>query len=244
MGGKNSLNLDMPILSQRLLLSIAEELKLPLMQIGRLAENDQLNQKTKINSTKLIQSTADSALKLIDNYILGVRLSLDPDSFDIEAVSVSSVLYDAAQQLDSLAKSYGVDLELSIGGKYGPVAANKRGLEAALVSIGATLIEALPALNSSQLKLQLALHRSRYGVVAGIYTDTPQLSANALSQGRKLHASSRQPFVSLTHSSGAGIFIADAILKAMNLNLMASRHHRLYGIGTVLKPNHQLQLVS
>jgi hypothetical protein len=46
-----------------------------------------------------------------------------------------------------------------------------------------------------------------------------------------------------SYTSGAGIFVADTILEAMNLNLRASRHHHWYGLGTELQPNHQLQLV-
>jgi hypothetical protein len=49
--------------------------------------------------------------------------------------------------------------------------------------------------------------------------------------------------MNLTHTSGAGIFVADTILRSMRLNLTASRHRQLYGLGTVLQSNHQLQLV-
>lgn len=229
-----------PILSQQLLLSVAEELKLPLLQIARQAEHGQL---TDTADLKAIQATADTALKLLDNYALGVRLALELEPLTLESVSVSSVLYDAGQQLDALAKNYGVDLELNIAGKFGPVLAHRQGLQAALVSLGAALIEALPAMEQPQLKLQLATHRSRYGIVAGVYTDTKQLSNEALHKGRALQRHSRQPLLNLSHTSGAGVFVADSILNAMNLRLTASRHHRLYGLGAVLQPNHQLQLV-
>ena len=231
-----------PILSQQLLLGVAEELKLPLLQIARQAEQARLSG---VTDPKTIQTTADTALRLLDNYILGVRLSLEPQQLDIESTSVASVLYDAGQQLDALAKNYGVGLELNIAGKFGPVMAHRQGLQAALVSLGAALIEALPAQGSPnpQLKLQLATHRSRYGIVAGIYTDTKQLTNDALQQGRQLQRVSRQPLLNLTHTSGAGIFVADAILHAMQLHLTASRHHHLYGLGAVLQPNHQMQLV-
>jgi len=176
-----------------------------------------------------------------------VRLAMEPEQLTAESVSVSSVLYDAGQQLDALAKSYGVTLELNVAGKFGPVLAHRQGLRAALVSLGAALIEALPAQTGqapgSQLKLQLATHRCRYGIVAGLYTENEQPGNEALKHGRALQGRSRQPLANLTHSSGAGIFVADTILKAMRLNLRASRHHRLYGLGTVLQPNHQLQLV-
>lgn len=230
-----------PILSQQLLLSVAEELKLPLLQIARQAEQGRLTGQADLAQ---IQSTADMALRLLDNYALGVRLALQPDEeLAIESVSVASVLYDTGQQLDALAKSYGVDLELSIAGRYGPVLAHRQGLQAALVSLGAALIEALPAQETTQLKLRLATHRSRYGIVAGLYADTRQLSREALKHGRELQRRSRQPFTNLTHTSGAGIFVADTILHAMRLSLKPSRHHNLYGLGTVLQPNNQLHLV-
>jgi hypothetical protein len=228
---------DAVILSQQLLLNVAEELKLPLLQIARQAE---LGQQA---DPAIIQATAGTALNLLDNYILGVRLALQPEHLDLESVSVSSVLYDTSQKLDDIAKSYGVELELGIAGKFGPVRAHRAGLQAALVSLGAALIEALPAQETPQLKLYLATHRSRYGIVAGVYAETKQLTAEALKRGRRLQRYSRQPLISLTHTSGAGVFVADTILKAMDLHLTPSRHHRLYGIGTVLQPNNQLALV-
>jgi hypothetical protein len=235
------LDSNSPLLSQGLLLSVAEELKMPLVQIARLSENENLSNPNYSNA--IIQSTAETALRLLDNYILGVRLNLDPHSFEPETITVSSVLYDSCQELDSFAKTHGVFLELNVAGKFEPVIANRRGLQSALVSIGASLIEALPANGSSQLRLQFASHRSRYGIVAGVYADTKQLSNQALNIGRKLHVNSRQPMVNVTHNSGAGVFVADSILRAMNLSLTASRHHRLYGLGTVLQSNSQLQLV-
>lgn len=230
----------LPVLSQELLLSVAEELKLPLLQIARQAEQASLG--GQVDPVR-IQTIADSALKLVDNYVLGVRLALEPAELSGEAVSVSSVLYDVGQQLDALAKSYGVTLELNIGGRYGPVLAHRKGLQAALTSLGAALIEALPTQENPQLKLHLATHRSRYGIVAGLYADTKQLSNEALQRGRQLQRSSRQPLTSLTHTSGAGVFVADTILRAMRLKLSTSRHHRLYGLGTVMQPNHQTQLI-
>lgn len=229
-----------PILSQELLLSVTEQLKLPLLQIARLAEAGQLYGASSLAS---IEASAAGALRLLDSYALGVRLSLDPQQLEIEPVSISSVLYDAGQQLAATAKAYGVDLELSISGKFGPVMAHRQGLQAALTSLGMALIEALPALETKQLKLRLATHRCRYGIVAGLYTDAEQVTAEALRQGRRLHGQARQPLSTISHGSGAGVFVADAILHAMNLELTASRHQRLYGLGAVLQPNHQLQLV-
>ncbi len=228
------------ILSQQLLLSVTEELKLPLLQITRQAELGQMGKEADL---ALIRSSAGTALQLLDNYALGVRLAQKPEDLAVESVSVSSVLYDTGQQLDAMAKSYGVGLELNIAGRFEPVRAHRQGLQAALTSLGAALIEALPAQESTQLKLHLATHRSRYGIVAGLYADTRQLSREALARGRELQYRSRQPFTGLTHTSGAGVFVADTILHSMHLRLRPSRHHRLYGLGTVLQPTNQLQMV-
>jgi hypothetical protein len=232
---------DTSVVSQQLLLGLAEQLKLPLLQIARRAELSSLGQDVDIAA---IQSTADAALRLIDSYVLGVRLAEDgQESLALEPVSVSSVLYDTAQQLSSVAKFYGVQLELSIDGKYAPVLANRQGLQAALTSLGMSLIEALPALDGSRLTLQLAAHRCRYGIVAGIYSDTEMLTAKNLRQGTDLLGKSRQPLVGLTHSSGAGVFVADAILQAMQLRLQSTKHKKLHGLGTIMAANNQLQLV-
>jgi hypothetical protein len=229
-----------PILTQQLLLNVAEQIKLPLLQIARQAEAGLLTGSADLAA---IETTADTALRLLDNYVLGIRLSLEDSMLETEPVSISSVLYDTGQTLDALAKNYGVDLELSIAGRYGTVMANRQGLQSALVSLGAALIEALPALESRQLTLQLATHRCRYGIVAGLYSDTEQLTTEALRQGRRLYGRARQPLAGLTYTAGAGVFVADALLKAMKLNLQVSRHHGRYGLGAVLQPNHQMQLV-
>ncbi|NDC22360.1 hypothetical protein EBZ57_03250 [bacterium] len=243
MRGKVKVSADKPTnhtSSARLLLNVAEELKVPFLQIARKAEIGQITAKPELST---IQVAAETALNLLENYTLGVRMSLEGYETNLEPVSVPAVLYDTSTRLRALAKSYGVSLELSIAGRYGPVMANKAGLEAALVSLGAALIEALPAQGAGQLKLHLASHRSPAGVVAGLYGQNKQISSEVLKNGRKLQNSSRQPLTNISHTSGAGIFVADALLDAMDLNLHSSRHQGLYGLGIVLKPSRQLELV-
>jgi hypothetical protein len=230
------------VLSQHLLLALAEQLKLPLMQIARQAELDSLQPSD--STIPNIRITADSALKLIDSYVLGVQLATQESGlFEAEPVSISSVLYDAAAELAPLAKAYDVQLDLKVDGRFGPVTAHRRGLQAALVSLGFALIEALPALETSQLRLQLSAHRCRYGIVAGLYSDAQQLTTDVLRQGRNLYGRARQPMTSLTSGSAAGIFVADAILQGMESQLTVTKHSKLYGLGAILQPNPQMRLV-
>lgn len=228
--------------SEQLFLSLAEQMKLPLMQILKQAElgslldnsNEQLAQ---------VGVNAEVALKLIDGYLLSMRLAAEEAyAIEQESVSLSSVLYDAAHQLHPIAKLYGVDLELSLGGRYGPVTAHREGLQSALVSLGYALIEALPASDAPQMRLELAAHRCRYGIVAGLYADVDSLTTEALRQGKNLFGDTRQPLPGLSHCGGAGVFVADAILNAIGAKLKVSHHNRRSGLGTVLQSNPQLQL--
>jgi hypothetical protein len=232
-----------PVLTQQLLLSITEQLKVPLMNIARRAELAHLQPEQA--DFGAIQVTADAALQLLDSYMLGLQLAGRDaaEQFEIEPVSVSSVLYDVGHQLQPIAKAYDVQLDLHVNGKYGPVMAHRRGLQAALVSLGYALVEALPAMEAPQLKLQLSAHRCRYGIVAGLYCEAEQIAAQTLRQGRQLYGRARQPLADISHTSGAGVFVADAILHAMQTQLTASRHHKLHGLGAILQPNPQMQLV-
>lgn len=217
-------------------------MKLPLLQITRQAEIGSMGLAGNYHQ---IQTLAQNALDLIDSYSLSVQLyrqygyELAP-----EAISVASVLYDADQQLKSLAEAYNVQLELKIDGKYGPVLAHKRGLQSAIVGLASAIIEALPAHSETERpSLQLAAHRCRYGIVAGVYANIPGLSSDALKRGRRLYGTSRQPIVDLSHTSGAGIFVADAIFRSMRLKLHVSKYKHLYGLGVILKPSLQLSLI-
>jgi hypothetical protein len=229
--------------SEQLFLTLAEQMKLPLMQILKQAEFGELIGSSS-DQLRSVRTNADVALKLIDGYLLSLRLAAE-EAYAVpqETVSISSVLYDAAHELHPIAKLYGVDLELKLDGKFGPVTANREGLESALVSLGYALIEALPASDAPQMRLELAAHRCRYGIVAGLYADVDRLTAEALRQGRRLFGESRQPLPALSHCGGAGVFVADAILNAIGARLKVSHHHKRSGLGAVLQANPQLQLV-
>lgn len=228
-------------MSQPLLLALAEQLKLPLLQIARQAELAGLSGQPDVPA---MQATAESALKLIDSYVLGARLAQEGQTaLALEPVSVSSVLYDVAADLSSAAQFYGVQLDLRVAGRYGPVLTNRQALQSALTSLGMALIEALPALDAKQLTLDLAAHKCRYGIVAGIYCDSVKMRNVPLQQGRSLLGATRQPLHDISGQSAAGIFVADQLLSAMQLRLQASKFQNLHGLGAILPLSPQLSLV-
>jgi hypothetical protein len=132
---------------------------------------------------------------------------------------------------------------LTLFRSYAPVTAHREGLQSALVSLGYALIEALPASDAPQMRLELAAHRCRYGIVAGLYADVDRLTTEALRQGMNLVGDTRQPLPALSHCGGAGVFVADAILNAIGAKLKVSHHKRRSGLGAVLQSNPQMQLV-
>jgi hypothetical protein len=242
-----------------LFLALAEGLKQPLLQIARQAELQAM--RPSLGSGKLvkrqssddvlralgsIQATADMSLHMLDSYLLSLRLASSPAlELEREPISLSAVLHDTAQELRDIAASYGVTLHLHVDGRYEPVLAHRQALQAALTALGYALIEALPASGASagHQRLQLATHRTRHGLVAGLYGELDGLTPQAFERSKELQGTVRQPLVGSLQGSGAGVFVADAILAAMASRLRVGRFHRLPGFAVTLPATEQLQLI-
>lgn len=224
----------------RLLASVAEQLKLPLLHIRHFAELAESGQD--LTKLSLIRSRATLAMTLVENYVLSLELSNSQLQLALEPVSLSSILYDVAQKLDEGARQYGVPLELQIVGRYEPVMAHREGLMAALVSLGLACIEAHPA-NGLNSPLRLSVHRSARGITTGVFGLTQDLAASHLQTGRMLDGRAKQPMPQFTASSTAGVFVADTLLRVMHAELRVARHQLERGLGVTLQPSRQLQFV-
>lgn len=233
-----SLNYDM-VTSERLLRALAEQLKLPLLQIAREAELAGANKD--ISALGSIGYTADMALRLIDSYLLSVQLQTLP-SLELEPVSVSAVLQDTAHELAKLAAQYNCDLEVDLSGKYQPVMAHRQSLEAAYATLGHAFIESHPEA-SLRHKVILGAHKSQRGLVAGIFGSQDGINSDMLRRGRALFGTARQTLPGMSPAAGAGVFVADSLLTSMEAPLHVSRHNRLAGLAATLVPSRQLQLV-
>lgn len=224
---------------ERLLRALAEQLKLPLLQIAREAELAHAAQDSSALGT--ISYTADMALRLVDSYLLSVQLQALP-SLELEPVSVSAVLQDTAHRLNQLAKQYDCDLEVHLSGKYEPVMAHRQSLESAFATLGYAFIEAAPH-EDVKHRVVLGAHRSTHGLVAGIFGSQEGLNTDMLRRGKALFGSARQSMPGLSPAAGAGIFVADSLLKSMETQLHLSRHNKLSGLAATLIPSQQLSLV-
>ena len=238
----------------QLFLAMAEGLKQPLLHIARSAELHSLatsDTEPAAESLKriqagleAIQSSADMSLQMLDSYLLSLRMATDErPNLAVEPVSVSAVLHDTARELRHIAASYGVTLQLHVAGRYEPVLAHREALQSALTALGYALIEALPASGAERPHLQLATHRTRQGIVAGLYGELDGLTPRVFERSKELSGTVRQPLVGTLPGSGAGVFIADAILAAMASRLRVGRYHKLPGFAVTLPASEQLQLV-
>lgn len=224
-----------------LLRSVAEQLKLPLTTIARQAELAELTGDFSAVDVATLQTQAVAALALVDSYLLGLQLAEGQAELTLEPVSVSSLLVDVAHELDKFAKQYGANLRLHIAGKYEPVMAHQVGLRSALLTTGYALIESYP--KATRSPLTLAVHRTPRGIVTGVYGDYDRFGTDAWRKALELLGRATQPMPSLTSGNGAGLFIAEAILRAMATRLRVGKYLRQYGLATTLQPSQQLQFV-
>jgi hypothetical protein len=219
--------------SERLLPVLAEELRLPLLQIVRQSEAPD----DAAQALQTIGLSAAQALWFVDTYLLSQQLQ--QASLSLEPVAISAVLDEAAHSLSGLAKQYNCHLELQLSGRYGPVMAHRQGLQAALVGLGNSLIGA----TAGPSRLVLAGHKSRGGLVAGVFSNTSQLTAADLRRGHNLYGHASQPLPQFSSQASAGIFMASELLSSMHSQLRIAHHNKLSGLAATLLPSHQLALV-
>lgn len=227
-----------------LLLSVAEHLKVPLTTIARQAELGQLTGRVELTDAAAIRTQATAALTLVDSYLLGLDLMSKQASLQLEPVSVASTIMEAAHDLERFAKHYQVQLEVEVGGRFGPVMGHPQGLRAALLSLGFALVEAQAAQEmEGPRRVVMATHRTPLGIVTGVYGQYEALSAQRWRAALGLVGKARQPMTSLMSGSGAGLFVADTILRSMETRLRVGRYMRQNGLAATFQPSRQLSFV-
>ncbi len=227
------------IVDERLLRALAEQLKLPLVQIARAAELAESTGDRQAFAT--IGYIAGTALHLVESFLLSSELQ-SRESLELTPVSVSSILNDTAHRLAPLARQHNCDIEIQLSGKYGPVMAHQESLESALALLGSSLIEAR-APQGQRHEIVLGAHRSINGLVAGVFDNQPGLSTDIFRRGRALYGDARQALPMTSGTNGAGVFVADALMRAMAAPLHVARHNKLAGLAVTLHPSNQLQIV-
>lgn len=223
------------------LYAVAEQLKSPLVYIARQAEI------SKDGAVKgdlaAIQRVADASLTLLDSLLLSLRLHENNRKELLEPVSLGAILYDAAHTLDLFAKQNGCVLRLDLASKQLPVLVNQTALQAAMVNLGYEFIIARVQAEEAKPIVTLAAHKSRWGMVAGLYSDSLGINTAIFRRGQQMHGRVKQPLPALLAGSGAGVFVADSLLQTMASSLRVAYHHNQSGLAATLLPSRQLSII-
>ncbi|GAC1392545.1 MAG: hypothetical protein NVSMB46_08710 [Candidatus Saccharimonadales bacterium] len=226
------------IQNERLLQAIAEQFKVPFMQIARQAE---LSEQSGESSYKKISLIASMGLQLVDSYLLGVYMQ-EQKTLQLEPVTISSVMFDVAHRLHDVAGQYQATLEVNLSGKYQPVMTHRESLEAALTMLGYSFLQSGGIIERNR-RVVLGSHKSQQGIVAGLYVEQPTITADMYRRAKALYGTSRQPLPKTSASASAGIFVADNLFASMASHLKVSKHQRMSGLAATFLPSKQLQLV-
>lgn len=228
------------MVQERLVRAVAEQMKLPLLQIARSAE---LAAETgNLAAFSRIAMVSDAALKVLDGFLLAQ--SQPQAALHLEPVSVASVLNDTAHKLEQFAGHNDCDIEISINGRYAPAMAHKETLESALLLLGYGLIESRPTDTNKRHRVIFATHRSAKGLVAGVFDNQSGMSADVFRRGKALFGNARQALPSVSGTNGASIFIADTLFTSMATPLRVAKHDRHTGLAATLNQSQQLRLVA
>lgn len=213
--------------------ALAEQLKVPLLQIARLSE---LPAKQAMPHISLI---SEQALRLVDGFIE----SQDQTALALEPLNTSAVLYDVAQLMQPLAKASDYQIEIDMSGSNRPIMAHRGTLKTMLLLLGSSLIEGGTEEDATR-HLILGTHRSSHGIVVGAFSSDVTVSERALQLTRQLHGRANQAAPALGAAGGAGLAIADRLSNRMQAPLKAYRHRTLTGIGSLFVPSQQLSLMT
>lgn len=218
--------------------SLADELKLPLVQIARSAELAEFSEPAK--QLRTIETAATNALRLIDGYLLVTALG-PQGQLDLSPVSVTATLYDVAQDLYELSKLYDTAIDIRVGSSTGQAMAHAAGLRAAISSLAYTFLTG--GLKGREQTLTLVARQSKEGITAGVLSDIAHVSAEDLQQARELHGRASQPAGGFTQNSGIGLYLADNLFTAMESPLKVIKSGRKTGLAATMLPSHQLALL-
>jgi hypothetical protein len=226
---------------ERLFLSLVEQLSRPLLQIAHISELA-ADAQEESPQWDMVQAIASSSLQLVEGYALSLRVQGNITPLAIEPVTVSSLLYDTAASLQPYARQYSVALELEPGPKMQPILADRSVLQSALTALGQVFVLSQAEADEPE-SVHLSAHRSRYGIVAGLYGQAATIGADSLRRANLLNGKARQPLQRLVSGPAAGVFVADSLLKTLSTRLHVARYHHLTGLATTLQPSQQLQLI-
>jgi hypothetical protein len=216
-----------------LLTAVADHLRLPLLQIARLAELE--NPRT----LPRIGLVSEQALRLVDAYVM----ARSQTRLDLEPVSAGAVLADVSDILSDFARDAGYTIIVDQSSPTMPIMGHRETLKTMFTLLGTSIIEAGIEREAIDRRLVFGIHRSSKGIVVGAFHSSLELTQEVIHLTRQLHGRASQAAPALGAAGAAGLAIADSLSSGLNAPLKSYRHKSLSGIGSLLLPTKQLQLL-
>ena len=234
-GDNNSLDYN------HLFACLAEQIKLPLVQVSSMVEALDLASIQKIiNDQKVIMEINQSALRLIDGFLLSVKLQRE-SQINLEPVSIGSLLYEVSESLYGYAKSNNCEIELDVANKCGLVMSHNQALKSALINLGYSFISASD--KSSRRSIRLVANHNNKGITTGVFSDSSALTKSLFRNSKRIKGLAHQPMASFSSDNATGVFIADSLFDSIGSTMKVSKRSGNTGLVTTLLPSHQLSLV-
>lgn len=214
----------------RLIGSLTEEVKLPLLQIACLAASRGRPDK-RLNH---ISTIADTALQLTDGWLLG----LGKTSLDVEPLALAPVLDEVAQTLAPYAQLEGCRVELDVSSRLRPALAEKQHLKMALTLLAYGLLRG----HASGRRLVLSAYnkRGRWPAV-GVLAAGDRPVAESLVRCRRLLERGTPVPAPSNVGSFASLYLANDLLTHQGGGpLQAVKRRGLGGLVCRLTPSQQL----
>lgn len=217
-------------------IALAEQLKLPLLQIAYLAES---SQDAESSTSSEIKGISYRALSLIDGY-LQARTQAQT-ALDLTTIDSGSVFYDVVSDLKPFASSRGFDISINKNSKQ-LITAHVKSLHTMLLLSGLYMIESTDREQSGSRNLVLGAHRVRGGVVVGVFSGGVTIGQQMINILKKLQGRAHQILPMANSDGGVSLVIADELSRQMNTRLRTYKHNSLQGIGAILPISHQLDM--
>ncbi len=228
---------------EQLFISVADGISHTLLQIHRLSELARGEQaRVQATNWQTVHDITGASLALLEGYSMTLRLQQGMESPVVAPVATAVLLRDTATLLAPYAKQFGVQIELDVSSRLEPILSDRLVLQAALVSLGQVFILA-HAETEQPRPIRLAAHRTRYGIVVGLYGYGIEMSSAALRRARNLRGKAHQPYSQFVSGPASGIFVADGLLHSVAAQLHAARYHNVAGLAVTMPACNQLQLV-
>ena len=223
--------------------NLAEQVRVPFLQISHISElaliKDDPEELKRL--FKEVGVSSKAALRLIEGYILSLHLK-QQQTLELEPISIGSVFYDVAHQVEEYAKSHDCDVRLSIKGKNQPVMTQREAVESALINLGYSFIDAI-ANTDKKVTITLGAGKNSAGVSAGVFSDSGELTSELFKKAKQLKGIAKQPLGLFTAGSGAGVFVADSLFEALGRQLRVAKMQSQKGLAVTLDPSHQLAII-